>query len=185
MTVNGGTNDYGVLFEYDPIIDVYTKKLDFDGTNKGANPWGSLMQASNGKLYGMTYRGGASNFGVIFEYDPSSDIFIKKLDFIGVNGASPLHTTLIQVGGSAPPVAVCKNTILQLGTDGKVTLEASAIDGGSTGNNITLSVSKTNFMCADVGDNIVTLTVTDINGNKSTCDATVTVLDVTAPMIVT
>ncbi len=88
MTEDGGDNDYGVLFEYDPTTDTYTKKFDFDNNN-GANPHGSLMQASNGKIYGMTEHGGANGYGVLFEYDPTTDTYTKKLDFDWSNGAYP------------------------------------------------------------------------------------------------
>lgn len=40
------------------------------GTADGANPWGSLMQASDGNLYGETESGGASNHGVVFKVTP-------------------------------------------------------------------------------------------------------------------
>jgi uncharacterized repeat protein (TIGR03803 family) len=49
----GGSNGRGVIFSFDPSSSTYTKLKAFDGTN-GANPVGSLMQARNGKLYGMT-----------------------------------------------------------------------------------------------------------------------------------
>ena len=48
-----------------------------------------------------------------------------------------------------------------------------------------MSVSPAAFTCADVGTNPVTLTVTDVNGNSSTANATVTVNDVTPPAVVT
>jgi hypothetical protein len=32
---NGGSWGDGVLFEYDPATNNFTKKIDFDGTNKG------------------------------------------------------------------------------------------------------------------------------------------------------
>jgi uncharacterized repeat protein (TIGR03803 family) len=96
MTYSGGTNNYGVLFEYDPDTDVYTKKMDFDSI-KGSNPYGSLMQASNNKLYGMTYMGGANDYGVLFEYDPDNDTYTKKLDFNKINGSRP-YSNLIETG---------------------------------------------------------------------------------------
>jgi hypothetical protein len=51
-----GLDGYGVIFSFDPSSSTYTKLKDFDGTN-GAYPNGSIMQASDEKLYGMT------NFG--------------------------------------------------------------------------------------------------------------------------
>jgi uncharacterized repeat protein (TIGR03803 family) len=95
LTETGGTNNNGVLFEYNPTTNIYTKKIDFDGTN-GANPYGSLMQASNGKLYGMTGSGGANGFGVLFEFDPVVNNFNKKFDFDGTNGIMIPVGSLIQ-----------------------------------------------------------------------------------------
>jgi hypothetical protein len=40
-----------------------------------------------------------------------------------------------------------------------------------------LSLSKSAFDCSDVGNNRVTLTVTDYIGNEANCTATVTVQD--------
>ena len=97
MTNIGGSNNYGVLFEFDPATDTYTKKLDFDGANKGRNPRGSLMQADNGKLYGMTSNGGSNSYGVLFEFNPATDTYTKKLDFTGENGKYPYYTHLIQI----------------------------------------------------------------------------------------
>ncbi|MBE7443629.1 MAG: T9SS type A sorting domain-containing protein, partial [Flavobacteriales bacterium] len=88
MTSEGGTNDMGVLFEYDPTTSTYTKKLDFNDID-GSYPQGSLMQASNGKLYGMTLGGGTNNFGVLFEYNPSTNTYTKKFDFNSTNGGEP------------------------------------------------------------------------------------------------
>ena len=90
MTTGGGNNNngYGVIFSFDPSTSTYTKLKDFDHTN-GAYSYGSLLQASDGKLYGMTNQGGISNRGVIFSFDPSSSIYTKLKDFDGSNGAHP------------------------------------------------------------------------------------------------
>lgn len=89
MTSAGGLNNKGVLFKYDPINNVYTNKIHFSGIANGSNPVGSLMQASDGKLYGMTRTGGANNLGVLFQYNPITNILIKKMDFTTANGAEP------------------------------------------------------------------------------------------------
>ena len=99
LTMGGGLNSKGVLFEYDPTTDIYIKRFDFNG-NDGAYPYASLMQASNGKLYGMTRRGGINDKGVIFEYDPVTNTFSKLLDFNGTNGAWP-HSSLIEINASS------------------------------------------------------------------------------------
>jgi len=84
MVYSGGVYGWGILFEYDPLTNTYTKKFDFDGVNKGQTPYGNLLE-SGGKLYGMTRGGGVNNMGVLFEYDPSSNSYSKKLDFDGLN----------------------------------------------------------------------------------------------------
>jgi FOG: PKD repeat len=98
------------------------------------------------------------------------------------------------------PDAVCQDTTVTLGygnyytgiageinfgngVSGKVTLDPNAIDGGSTDNGAIASIaaSQTEFTCADLGQNEVTLTVTDAMGLTATCTAIVTVIDDHAP----
>ena len=88
MTPGGGTNDFGVIFEYDVATDTFIKILDFNGTN-GKHPTGSLMQGANGKLYGMTTQGGTNDVGVLFEYTPTTNVYMKIIDFDQTNGAIP------------------------------------------------------------------------------------------------
>lgn len=90
MAYKGGTHDKGVLFQYDPATYTFTKKLDFDGTTTGCYPHGSLMQASDGMLYGMTVQGGVNDKGVLFQFDPISSTFSKKIDLDSINGSNPL-----------------------------------------------------------------------------------------------
>lgn len=97
MTFEGGTNTLGgVIFEWDPSTNVYTKKIDFVGLN-GYEPYGSLAMY-NGKFYGTTHGGGANSSGIIFEWDPSTNLLSKKIEFGGVdpdwylNGFYPIGT---------------------------------------------------------------------------------------------
>ena len=86
---SGGSNGWGTLFEYNPATDAFSKKYDF-ALATGALPNGSLTLASNGKLYGLAANGGSNGTGVLFEYDPVTSIYSKKVDFIRTtNGSSP------------------------------------------------------------------------------------------------
>jgi hypothetical protein len=82
-----------------------------------------------------------------------------------------------------PPVAVCQNTTVELDMDGQATIVVADVDGGSTDNIeiATLAIDIDHFTCAHMGENTVTLTVTDTNGNSSMCSATVTVEDKLSP----
>jgi uncharacterized repeat protein (TIGR03803 family) len=80
VTFNGGTDNVGVLFEYDPTTNKYTKKVDLRSIQSYGG--GSLMQASNGKIYGVSP--GSLNehdYGTIYEFDPASDLPEKKYSF--------------------------------------------------------------------------------------------------------
>lgn len=96
MTSLGGANDMGVLFQFNPVNNTFTKKLDFDGTSKGQNPYGSLVQATDGKLYGMTRFGGLNGYGVIFQYNPQTSSFTKMVDFDMVTNGGLPEGSLIQ-----------------------------------------------------------------------------------------
>jgi len=54
----GGDRGSGALFEFDPNSGSYSKKVDFVFNKTGSAPGGTLMQAANGKLYGLTPQGG-------------------------------------------------------------------------------------------------------------------------------
>src|SRR5665213_182948 len=69
----GGLFKSGTLYSYSPINNTFNKLYDFEGVSAGS-PMGGLIQASNGKLYGMTSMGGAGNAGVIFSFDPELNI---------------------------------------------------------------------------------------------------------------
>ncbi|HYG02417.1 MAG TPA: choice-of-anchor tandem repeat GloVer-containing protein [Chryseosolibacter sp.] len=90
MTNQGGPALKGVLFSFDPATEGYEIHVAFDGASKGASPYGSLLLASDGKMYGMTYVGGANDQGVIFSFDPSTNEFIKSYDFEAASGRNPL-----------------------------------------------------------------------------------------------
>lgn len=87
-TFNGGSHGGGVLFEWDPSVRVFKKKIDFNNTI-GTHPQGMLVKY-NGKFYGVAEGGGRYGFGTIFEWDPVTNVCVKKADFDYTTGASPV-----------------------------------------------------------------------------------------------
>jgi len=65
----GGANGEGVVFKITPA-GKFTTLYSFCSQTKcadGAEPWGGLIQATNGNLYGTTEYGGANNYGTVFK----------------------------------------------------------------------------------------------------------------------
>ncbi|MDO7136207.1 HYR domain-containing protein [Algibacter lectus] len=107
------------------------------------------------------------------------------LEVTDANNNVSTCTAIVTVEDNLPPTILCQDITVQLDSSGLATIVASDIDGGSTDacGTVSLTASQTNFDCSNIGNVIVTLTATDVNGNSSTCDATVTVEDNIAPTI--
>jgi uncharacterized repeat protein (TIGR03803 family) len=63
-TSTGGVNNFGTIFEYDPVSNESTKKFDFGPTVSltGGSPKGSLLLYNN-KFYGLAADYGALGGG--------------------------------------------------------------------------------------------------------------------------
>lgn len=94
-------------------------------------------------------------------------------------------TAQITVQDKLPPVVVANPITLSLTAQGTVTITANQIDAGSTDNCAinTKTLSKTQFTCADLGENLVNLIVTDTQGNQATAETTITIVDLEAPVV--
>lgn len=85
------------------------------------------------------------------------------------------------------PLAACKPAVtLALDAGGSATLTTNQVDDGSTDNCslLGLSLSQTQFSCADTGPQHVVLTAEDVAGLTDTCHTTVTVVDDQAPVAI-
>ncbi|MBK7572916.1 MAG: hypothetical protein IPI10_15360 [Bacteroidetes bacterium] len=89
MTTYGGANSVGAIFKFVISTSTYTNVADFNSAVNGASPYGSLMQASNGLMYGMTTSGGSLTYGTLFEFNPTSSALTKLFDFGGLEGVTP------------------------------------------------------------------------------------------------
>jgi hypothetical protein len=94
---------------------------------------------------------------------------------------------VVTVEDSIPPTVMVRNVIVPLDASGHATIAAGDIDAGSTDacGIASMSLSKSDFDCSDVGSHDVTLAVTDNHGNSGSAVAVVTIEDRTAPTIAT
>lgn len=123
--------------------------------------------------------------------DTAETTLVGDIDGV-LAGVHPANTTTmtqnVTVTDAEKPVAIAKvGVVVELDTNGDATITALDIDNGSTDNcGIVASlslVSASAFTCANVGANVVKLTVEDAAGNKSTVDTVVIVVDNLIPEI--
>ncbi|HWY97790.1 MAG TPA: choice-of-anchor tandem repeat GloVer-containing protein, partial [Bacteroidia bacterium] len=89
MTRTGGANSIGAIFSYDPVSKKITLLHSPFGPD-GQNPQGSMIQDTNGLLYGTFSAGGVNGEGTVFSLNPVTGGYLKLHDFIDSNGAYPL-----------------------------------------------------------------------------------------------
>jgi hypothetical protein len=80
--------------------------------------------------------------------------------------------------------AGCTDPTVPLGNDGTVEITPAQVEEGTIALDgiASLSLDQSSFDCSHIGsDNPVVLTVTDLDGDESTCTANVTILDETPP----
>lgn len=82
-------------------------------------------------------------------------------------------TTIVHVFDVTPPLAICHDVYIVLDSTGIFNLDANDVGAGSYDacSIATMTVTPNSFDCMDIDSNEVTLTVTDIHGNSSSCDA--------------
>jgi len=99
LTQNGGTNQDGQLFSYDPSQDIFKYLAEFEALTTGSSPMGVLTEASDGKLYGITYNGGICNYGTIFSYDPIGGVLAEERCFDWNDGVEPVDGMILASNG--------------------------------------------------------------------------------------
>lgn len=89
-TVNGGSQNAGVIFEFDRVNLSYRTVYNFDSTQSGGyTNQINLKLGNNGKIYGTSYYGGLYSCGFLFEYDFMANNFQILVNFNGITGAFP------------------------------------------------------------------------------------------------
>lgn len=101
-TVEGGTNNFGAVFELNSS-GTETVLYSFTGGADGEYPYAGVIQDKLGNLYGTASIGGANNGGTLFELDPSGTLtvlytFNSKVD--GRDGEDPEGDLLLSPAGN-------------------------------------------------------------------------------------
>jgi len=79
----------GFLLSYDLNTQQIELVKEFDDTSGSPNySYYLSLSELNGKLYGHTVRGGANNYGTLFEYNPANNLFRVILDLTEKNNRS-------------------------------------------------------------------------------------------------
>ncbi len=122
MTQGGGATGYGVIFKISPSGGTYVVLRDFDLMTDGGLPRGDLVQGSDGRLYGMTSRGGMNGGGTIFRISTGGTFTVLRHLNPATDGSSPLGSLVIQ---KANPIANAQSVTTAANTPKAITLTGS------------------------------------------------------------
>jgi uncharacterized repeat protein (TIGR03803 family) len=94
----GGLRDGGVIYRVGQDGGGYAVLHHFyPGSGDGGGPSDRLLEARDGRLYGVTFAGGSQNSGTIFGLDKDGSHYAVLRSFGGNGDASNLITGLIEV----------------------------------------------------------------------------------------
>jgi uncharacterized repeat protein (TIGR03803 family) len=96
---HGGANQNGYLFRYDPVTFDFDICYDFHPT-EGYLPMKSVLQCSDGKIYGVVQQGGYWNAGAIFSFEVFTDEFKFAHVFNVDDGMTPMGSLIELADGN-------------------------------------------------------------------------------------
>ncbi len=113
-------------------------------------------------------------------------VHIGTVTALDVNGNQSICNFNVTVIDTIPPDIVCQKLEVTLGATGTFTLTANMVLASEPYDECGIASvvpEQVTFDCSDLGTNIVKVTATDNNGNSSSCDAVVTVIDPNLPPV--
>lgn len=182
-----------VLDTVAPVANCFAEVVAYLNATGQAEITGAMLDNLSTDLCGINTSAFLINGApsVIYQCNQVNTTQNALLTVFDVNGNSSTCSSIIRIQDTIAPVANCVTTPIDLNLNaisGQVSLNATALNNGSTDNcngiasYLINGVTRTTFNCNDVGSNFITLTVTDNNGNSSTCQSEVIVHDITAPV---
>ncbi|WP_416865788.1 MAG: FG-GAP-like repeat-containing protein [Imperialibacter sp.] len=107
-----------------------------------------------------------------------SDLGEHQVSYKATDASGNESTAVVSVNvlDELPPQAALKNIVINLDEEGNGRVAAAEVDDGSTDNCFfVISLSKETFTCDDLGENEITVTLTDGSGNETQATVIVTV----------
>jgi gliding motility-associated-like protein len=118
-----------------------------------------------------------------FSYESIGENWVT-ITVTDINGDVDYSTSIVTVIDTLKPVVNCKNATVYLNSNGIAVVNSSLINNGSSDNSsiYSMSIDKDRFDYKSIGENWVTITVTDVNGNVDYCTSIITVIDTLKPV---
>lgn len=164
-----------------PTVTCQNISVFLDGTGNASITSGDVTSNSSDNC-------SVSNLQVSTSSFTCNDVGANSVTVTATDGSGNTSTctSTVTINDSVAPVASCQGATFALDAQGNATASTTNINNGSSDNCAidTMTLSQTAFDCSHLGNNTVTLTVTDTDGNTATCNATVTIADQTAPTAV-
>lgn len=112
-----------------------------------------------------------------------NDVILTVTDLSANSATCVAVVTVVDV--TAPEV-ICNDITVELDASGSVTIDPMIVGAGSSDacGIASYELNIGTFDCSNIGESTVILSVTDVNGNESSCSATITVEDNIAPELV-
>jgi hypothetical protein len=174
----------------DPIAPVITVKSTVAPKDLDAN--GLALISLTDVVQDITDNCTASNL-IAVTYSPVSvnctqvGSVTVTINAVDASGNATTATKVIEVRDQLAPALVTKTYTLALNAFGNGQITSTNVINSLTDNcgTPTVTLSKTNFDCTNLGVNSVVVTAVDANGNSVSSTASVTVVDNTAPVLTT
>ena len=131
-TSGGGSNAYGEVFKFNPASGALNVLHSFSSTGgDGVSPFGGLLQATNGLLYGTTFAGGSSDSGTIFSIALGLQPFVTPTPSAGTTGATVMILGYKLIGATAVSFNG-ESAVFTVNSTGTA-ITATVPDGATTG----------------------------------------------------
>jgi uncharacterized repeat protein (TIGR03803 family) len=139
-TVNGGTDDVGTIFRFNPGNSSYAVLHSFSNVGgDGQWPLGGLVQGDDGVLYGTTSSGGNNGDGTVFRISAAGNGYAVLYSFFPLpDGASPSGTLAEDSDGMLYGITGTggsnnAGTVFRISTNGSYTVLHHFSSGGADG----------------------------------------------------